>query len=169
MPISKSRPTYTKGPSQEERIWGSNRPPIKLSYKVSDPEELSSDLNGNAGHKPISRKMKLDDGVDTEDSFAVATSSAAMPKLEVIVTNVASKGQIMLRNYELYGKLEKVHRDDIVQILVDHCIEQEHFIMESVNKIMQFYDYLIPKLFPKEDSNTYFIPPQTDGIQQKRT
>ncbi|KAB7496199.1 hypothetical protein Anas_07839 [Armadillidium nasatum] len=26
--------------------------------------------------------MKLDDGVDTEDSFAVATSSAAMPKLE---------------------------------------------------------------------------------------
>ncbi|KAB7503945.1 hypothetical protein Anas_11935, partial [Armadillidium nasatum] len=90
------------GPSQEERIWGSNRPPIKLSYKVSDPEELSSDLNGNAGHKPISRKMKLDDGVDTEDSFAVATSSAAMPKLE-------------------------------------------------------------------EDSNTYFIPPQTDGIQQKRT
>ncbi|KAB7495612.1 hypothetical protein Anas_11338, partial [Armadillidium nasatum] len=55
---------------------------------VSDPEELSSDLNGNAGHKPISRKMKLDDGVDTEDSFAVATSSAAMPKFEVIVTNV---------------------------------------------------------------------------------
>ncbi|KAB7501302.1 hypothetical protein Anas_13930, partial [Armadillidium nasatum] len=92
-------------------IWGSNRPPIKLSYKsiiygpiqilfrdnrdiqiifklvtnscVSDPEELSSDFNGNAGHKPISRKMKLDDGVDTEDSFAVATSSAAMPKLEI--------------------------------------------------------------------------------------
>ncbi|KAB7504622.1 hypothetical protein Anas_07838 [Armadillidium nasatum] len=53
-----------------------------FNHEVSDPEELSSDLNGNAGHKPISRKMKLDDGVDTEDSFAVATSSAAMPKLE---------------------------------------------------------------------------------------
>ncbi|KAB7498900.1 hypothetical protein Anas_12202, partial [Armadillidium nasatum] len=115
---------------------------------VSDPEELSSDLNGNAGHKPISRKMKLDDGVDTEDSFAVATSSAAMPKFEVIVTNYiyikeilkrASKGQIMLRNYELYGKLEKVHRDDIVQILVDHCIEQEHFIMERIRIPTSFH------------------------------
>ncbi|KAB7502799.1 hypothetical protein Anas_13954 [Armadillidium nasatum] len=30
--------------------------------------------------------MKLDDGVDTEDSFAVATSSAAMPKLEVLTS-----------------------------------------------------------------------------------
>ncbi|KAB7498099.1 hypothetical protein Anas_09490 [Armadillidium nasatum] len=56
-----------------------------MLFIVSDPEELSSDLNGNAGHKPISRKMKLDDGVDTEDSFAVATSSAAMPKLEVTI------------------------------------------------------------------------------------
>ncbi|RXG57503.1 hypothetical protein Avbf_14611 [Armadillidium vulgare] len=39
----------------------------------------------------------------------------------------------------------------------------------SVNKIMQFYAYLIPKLVPTEDSNTYFISPQTDAIQQKRT
>ncbi|RXG58732.1 hypothetical protein Avbf_16509 [Armadillidium vulgare] len=65
--------------------------------------------------------MMLDDGVDTEDSPAVAISLAAMPKLEI-------------------------------------C-----------KKIMQFYAYLIPKLFPTEDSNTYFISRQTDGIQQKRT
>ncbi|RXG61647.1 hypothetical protein Avbf_14817 [Armadillidium vulgare] len=39
----------------------------------------------------------------------------------------------------------------------------------TVKKIMQFYAYLIPKLFPTEDSNTYFISRQTDGIQQKRT
>ncbi|RXG52621.1 hypothetical protein Avbf_18402 [Armadillidium vulgare] len=61
--------------------------------------------------------MMIDVGVDTEDSSAVAISSAAI----------------------------------------------------SVNKIMQFYAYLIPKLVPTEDSNTYFISPQTDAIQQKRT
>ncbi|KAB7502265.1 hypothetical protein Anas_12542 [Armadillidium nasatum] len=79
-----------------------------------------------------------------------------------------SKGKIVLRNYELHGNLERAHRDDMVQILVDYCIEQEYCMMESVNKVLQFYANLIPKLFPTEDSHTYFIPPQTDGIQQKR-
>ncbi|RXG61455.1 hypothetical protein Avbf_09336 [Armadillidium vulgare] len=65
--------------------------------------------------------MMIDVGVDTEDSSAVAISSAAMSKLKI-------------------------------------C-----------KKIMQFYAYIIPKLFPTEDSNTYFISRQTDGIQQKRT
>ncbi|RXG53658.1 Nucleolar protein 12 [Armadillidium vulgare] len=79
--------------------------------------------------------MMLDDGVDTEDSPAVAISLAAMPKLENI---------------------------DIKEIL-------KRTSKGSVNKIMQFYAYLIPKLVPTEDSNTYFISPQTDAIQQKRT
>ncbi|RXG71839.1 hypothetical protein Avbf_01943 [Armadillidium vulgare] len=50
--------------------------------------------------------MMIDVGVDTEDSSAVAISSAAMSKLKI-------------------------------------C-----------KKIMQFYAYIIPKLFPTEDSNT---------------
>ncbi|RXG66867.1 hypothetical protein Avbf_15691 [Armadillidium vulgare] len=89
----------------------------KYKTQLSDPEELSSNVNVNAGNEPISRKKKLHDGVDTEDSSAVAISSAAMPK----------------------------------QL-----------------KVLQFYANLIPKLFPTENSHTYFIPPQTDGIQQKR-
>ncbi|RXG55359.1 hypothetical protein Avbf_07480 [Armadillidium vulgare] len=72
--------------------------------------------------------MMLDDGVDTEDSPAVAIL-AAMQNLRM---------QLMT-------------------------------LKLSVNKIMQFYAYLIPKLVPTEDSNTYFISPQTDAIQQKRT
>ncbi|RXG50706.1 Peroxisomal sarcosine oxidase [Armadillidium vulgare] len=67
--------------------------------------------------------MMIDVGVDTEDSSAVAISSAAMSKLKNI---------------------------DIKEIL-------KRTSKGSVKKIMQFYAYLIPKLFPTEDSNTYFI------------
>ncbi|RXG54190.1 hypothetical protein Avbf_14309 [Armadillidium vulgare] len=72
----------------------------KYKTQLSDPEELSSNVNVNAGNEPISRKKKLHDGVDTEDSSAVAISSAAMPKqLKICKTRYCNFMQILFLNY----------------------------------------------------------------------
>ncbi|KAB7506919.1 hypothetical protein Anas_03036 [Armadillidium nasatum] len=102
--------------------------------------------------------MKLDDGVDTEDSFAVATSSAAMPKFEVLTSLFIFLGEdavllyllpLLLKSKINFASIKKntfwkPYKRDMQEAFVIHVQNPEdvcHYIQKTRETFPNFFEH----------------------------